>query len=639
MRATAAVLLAVGLLAVPGTASAGTGYSRPAQYGIAPVQELKVKMSDGVTIAADVYYPAGPDGQPAAGDFPVVLAQTPYGKRSVTTQEGFGEFGGDGYFPYLVARGYINVIADVRGTGSSQGAFGLFSDRDAQDGVALVDWAAKLPRSDGKVGAAGYSYVGLNQLFTAGRIGPKSPLKAIVPSAAGIDLYRDLAFGGGIPNTVFAAGWTALRASMMAPPDDPAGDPVDAVLQRVDRARGLAELDASMYAEIEQGGERAFDGPFWQARAPAGQLAKIVRNRIPALLLTGWFDVYQRGVVLDYSALQNAWAGRRALFAPMRAGQRATPRYQVVVGPWFHNPTGLGEWIQQLHLEWFDHWLRGVPTNLTSTRTPFHAFELHADRWVEGSAYPLPRARVKRLYLGEGTLTDRRPTAAEGSDQAVWSNVVSPCNRHADQWSTGFGGLVSAYAGQPLNPCDQDDSTTQVGALTYTTAPFAKDVTLAGPIAVGVDLSSTSQDSQLVATLEDISPEGGSYQLTAGGLLGSLRKLDGAGSWRSGGKVILPAHPYTRASARGLAPGKVERQYVEVYPVVARLARGHRLRLTLTTSMTHLQPTAAQLPNLAGGVYDIQRNRAHASFVNLPLADPAALPTSPRRWGECNGQC
>ena len=54
MRATAAVLLAVGLLAVPGTASAGTGYSRPAQYGIAPAQELKVKMSDGVMIAADV---------------------------------------------------------------------------------------------------------------------------------------------------------------------------------------------------------------------------------------------------------------------------------------------------------------------------------------------------------------------------------------------------------------------------------------------------------------------------------------------------------------------------------------------------------------------------------------------------------
>ena len=100
-------------------------------------------MSDGVVLEADVYYPSDPaPARPPAGKFPVVLSQTPYGKRSVTTTQSFGEYGGDGYFPYLVKRGYINAIVDVRGTGSSQGKFGLFSRRDARDGAELVRWAA-----------------------------------------------------------------------------------------------------------------------------------------------------------------------------------------------------------------------------------------------------------------------------------------------------------------------------------------------------------------------------------------------------------------------------------------------------------------------------------------------------------------
>ena len=152
-------------------------------------------------------------------------------------------------------------------------------------------------------------------------------------------------------------------------------------------------------------------------------------------------------------------------------------------------------------------------------------------------------------------------------------------------------------------------------------------------------LSSTSRDSVLVATLEDVGPDGSSYPLTTGALLGSHRKIDEAKSWRHRGKLVLPAHPYSRAKRTLLEPGEVERQEIEVYPVFARLAKGHRLRLTLATAVTHLHPTAAQLPTLAGGVYSIQRNSAHPSYVNLPVANPERLTTSTRNWGDCNGQC
>jgi hypothetical protein len=80
-------------------------------------------------------------------------------------------------------------------------------------------------------------------------------------------------------------------------------------------------------------------------------------------------------------------------------------------------------------------------------------------------------------------------------------------------------------------------------------------------------------------------------------------------------------------------------QQIEVPSVFARLAPGHRLRLTLATSAPNLKPTAAQLRGLLGGVYAVRRERAHPSFVELPLADPGSLETSPRSWGDCNGQC
>jgi len=159
-------------------------------------------MSDGTVLRADIYTPANADGSPAKGPFPVVMTQSPYGKDA-----GLGAVGqdGTGEFAYLVQRGYIDVVADVRGAGDSQGSWGLFDPIQAQDGAELVRWAAKLPGADGKVGLYGSSYLGIDQLLTASRVGKHSPLKPIFPVIAGNDLYRDTAYFGGVPGLEFDA--------------------------------------------------------------------------------------------------------------------------------------------------------------------------------------------------------------------------------------------------------------------------------------------------------------------------------------------------------------------------------------------------------------------------------------------------
>ena len=128
-----------------------------------------VTMSDGTVLRADVYYPtvAGGShgGRPAP---PVLLQQTPYGKAFIVYATAIAQTDVN----YLVDRGYIVVIADVRGTGDSGGTFDLFDPTQSTDGVTLANWAAHLPHTDGQVGLFGESYMGINQFQTVEAAGP-----------------------------------------------------------------------------------------------------------------------------------------------------------------------------------------------------------------------------------------------------------------------------------------------------------------------------------------------------------------------------------------------------------------------------------------------------------------------------------
>ncbi|MGH3503909.1 MAG: CocE/NonD family hydrolase, partial [Nocardioidaceae bacterium] len=153
--------------------------ARPATYGVAKTSNVAITMSDGVVLYADVYRPAGPDGKPAAGTFPVVLTQNPYNKS--TPVLGFSN-------TYLVKRGYVDVVVDVRGTGSSHGTWSSFGKREQRDGYELVRWAHSRAWSNGKVALWGASYMAINQFFTAAQHPPG--LKALFPIVPAGDVYR-----------------------------------------------------------------------------------------------------------------------------------------------------------------------------------------------------------------------------------------------------------------------------------------------------------------------------------------------------------------------------------------------------------------------------------------------------------------
>jgi hypothetical protein len=637
---TVAAIALVAGAALPGVASAA-GTAPPAwqpegaTYGVGSTSNVGVTMADGTVLRVDVYYPTVPGtGKAAAGPFPVLLSQTPYGKEALA----------DSYF---VQRGYLEVVADVRGTGDSGGSWGLFDPAQATDGAALARWVARLPHSTGAVGLFGESYMGINQFLTAARLGPGSPVKALFPVISADDIYRDTAFQGGLLDSEFGGIYLGLTGALnMANPSiesvlAPSSGSVSGLAGvEAQHARGLATYHAASVANMETGGDQAYDGAYWAARNPANVLSQIVSDGIPAFLVGGWYDLFQRGEPLNYAGLQNAWA-HRPVGAPMQADQPVTGRYQLMMGPWYHLTAGQGVDLHRIQLEWFDTWLRGEPTGMGATHTPLHLFQLGSNRWTDAATWPLPQARPSTYYLSDGpsgssapstndgTLRPGRPGAGSGADPVLFTGATNPCDRQTEQWSMGALSVATSSAGLPTDPCTTDDRALQAGpnALTYTTDPFASPTVLGGPIDATIYATSTTKDAEWVATVEDVAPNGASTPLTAGALLGSFRSVDAANSWYApDGMPLLPYHPYTKASATPVTTGSVTRFDVEVFPTVALLAPGHRLRLTITTSDTpHLAPTPAQLANLVGGAYQVHRNAADASFVELPLAPAATL--------------
>ncbi len=621
-------LVALALNAAP----AAAWQPQQATYGVGSQTNLAVKMSDGTVLRADVYFPTDPNtGSPAPGPFPVILTQTPYGKSDAQFASGpLGQLAGQS--TYLVQRGYIDVIADVRGTGGSQGEWGLFDPIQGTDGATLVNWAASLPRADGDVGLLGASYMGINQFATAVDAG-SAHVKAMFPIIAGNDLYRDTAFAGGFPDVEFSSFYLGLTAALniIGPVEEGNADLFTALTQHV---HDLSTFDLSLLLGAETGGDQAYDQAYWGARNPVADLQRVVDDDIPAFLVGGWYDLFQRGELLNYSGLQNAW-NHRPVLAPMLPTQPVTPRYQLLQGPWYHVTAGTGLNyhgldMDGLELAWFDHWLKGVDTGVTDTQTPLHLEDLATGQYNEASRYPLDQATPTTYYLGRGGgLSTQAPAAGDGADPLVFTGTEIPCTTSTEQWAAGLGVLALSFFSLQ-DPCTQNAALSQLGPGTqnYTTAPFTQPTALAGPIGATLYATSTTRDTEWVVQLSDVAPDGSAKPLTSGLLEGKQRALDPTLSWYSAdGRPLLPYHPYTKAAQTAVPTGKVTRYDVEVFPTFDTLQPGHRLRVTIATSdFPHALPTLTQALGLVGGVYHVEHTAANPSSVELPLvANPASL--------------
>ena len=569
----AATLISTALAPTADAAPHPAWQPEPATYGVSAPVNVSVKMDDGVMISTEVVYPTDPaTGARAAGTFPVLLTQNPYGTaQSDPTTPG----------DYFVQRGYIYVASAVRGTGTSGGQLSWFGRRQGQDGAELVDWAARtLPGSDGRVGLDGCSYLGVDQWFTAAAVGHDSALKAITPFCTDSNFYDDLTANGGIP-TPFVAG--IGQGEPRGPQDDPSTDPQSVVV-----------------AQQATGGPDAYDDAYWQQLDAQKLMPTIVANGIPALTEAGWNDLFPGGNLGDYVAAQNAYF-HRPLTAPVTAGEPVTGRYQAIVGPWTHGENVNATTLENLRLEWFDTWLKGEDTGMADTSTPLHLFENTANRWTDTAAWP-PSTDARTYYLDQGTLSQERAPGSAGDTLA---------------WAPASSSNSLTYTSSPLAAAEVLDGPSDV--TVYASANTSDTELSATLDVVAPDGTVTKQaDGVLLGSQRAVDPVTSWY-----GQNGTLLQPSHPFT-RADSQPVTPGRT-TRYDISLLS------NFTEI-PAGDRI----QLVLTSQTPPTFhfpVSPTPQDLANLAGGVYTIDCGGLAASALNLPLTSPDGFTTSPTDWG------
>ncbi len=444
--------------------------------------DLAITMDDGVVLRADLVQPARADGSVVSKPLPVIITITAYNKSVLAT----GGLGGPSA-SYLVKRGYAQLTVDARGTGSSEGIWEAFGLRETTDYGEVVAWAHRQPWSNGKSGMTGPSYMGIAQLFAAAAHPPG--LKAIFPQVPGADVYRDIVASGGQLDVSFIPLWMGLvTGTGLIPPAYGADEPASATQALLDRLTTATTFTGPLLSSAVLGGDPSYDGQFYRERSPINIIKKV---KVPTFLVSGEYDLFQRGTPLLFEKLQ----------------KRGVP-VRMITGPWDHLQGSSGEDVgdagygslQELWLRWFDRYVKGKKdTKLLQDVKPFTYYEQgtgtwatarkYVDRDLHAASFRLSGAAAAGGRNGGLVLDGAQEKAQPGTSTVPPIPVTGLCTRSANQWTAGILNLVF-----PDSPCLKDNQLNDLGGLSFQTAPLQQAIRLQGPINVRLFASSPSGD-------------------------------------------------------------------------------------------------------------------------------------------------
>jgi len=466
------------------------------KYEVSVERGVPAKMRDGVTLRADVYRPK------AEGKFPVLLARTPYDKTGTIN---FGL--------RAAALGYVVIAQDVRGRFTSEGEWYPFKN-ESLDGYDTVEWAAALPYSNGKVGMFGGSYVGATQFLAA--IAKPPHLAGICPTVTASNYHDGWTYQGGAFEQWFNESWASGLA-------------LDTMRRRADKGMdalgGSKVLPLISYPVLEAPSATGIASYFtdWLAHPNYDNYWKQISIedhyadiQVPVLGVGAWYDIFLGGTLRNYVRLKTE-AGTEAA----RRGQRL----EVTVGG--HAGGGrkigavdFGEKLQwdddEAMLRWYD-WLLKGEANGVEKEKPVRIFVMGKNEWREEDDWPLARAKSTRYYLHSGG-------AANGLNGNGTLNTTVPAEEKADQYVYDPSDAVPTIGG-PLccqalptgnGPQDQRPAEERKDVLVYTTAAFAKDTEVTGPVSLDLYVSTSAMDTDFTGKLVDVWPDGFAQNLTEG---------------------------------------------------------------------------------------------------------------------------
>ncbi len=587
--------------------------------------DAMIPMRDGVKLQTVIFVP-----KEATGPLPILLQRSPYGipkDELALLKPGYDELREDGY---------IFAYQNLRGRFGSEGTFVMLRPpRDRADPNAVdessdardtVEWLVKnVPRSSGKVGIWGTSYMGWTTQMAL--LDPHPALACASERASPSDMFAndDFHHNGAFRLSYGFEYSASLETARDANTDFQFGtaDTYDWYL----RLGALSHADERYFhgkiASWEDFVHHPNRDAFWERQAIGTYLDHPIS--VPNMNVAGWWD-------------QEDFVGPVDIYDHVERFDATAHANYLVVGPWNHGGWGrdgghLGpidfgadrsrEFRAGAQRRWFAHWLHGAPA---LDQPEAQVFETGSNRWRSFDAWP-PRAGVspRKLYLrAGGSLSFDPPADGDDAFDAYVSDPASPVPyrrrpigptyQPPDEWSTW---LVQ----------DQRFVDHRPDVLTWTTDVLDRDVVVAGDVVADLFASTTGTDADWVVKLIDVLPDGPPPS--------GARPDAGATPDLRGYELMVAADVLRARFRKSLAKpepvpaGEVVEYSIDLHTRSHAFLRGHRVMVQVQSSWFPLIDRNPQryVDNifLAGdedftrATQRVHRSRAAASSIVLPV--------------------
>jgi putative CocE/NonD family hydrolase len=551
-------------------------------------QDITVPMRDGVRLRADVLRPSG-------GRFPTLVYRTPYGRRAALEEYTT--------FTRAVDRGYAVVVQDVRGRYGSDGEFRPY-ENEGRDGYDTIEWAARQPWSNGRVGTFGLSYPGAVQWLAAVENPPH--LEAMVPAMT-FSTPQNFFYSGGVWDMSWAQWiWQTIATDARVRRRLPgATNHEDVAKWSALKGKVLGTLPLDQLAELHDIAPYYYE---WLHHPPedlfwnfAELRNKYGRTRAAVLNLSGWNDdnYGPEGAITNYAGLVRSRAGK-----PSRAA--------LLLGPWVHGVdstarTKFGERdfgpaaaidYDEVVLGWMDRHLRDDRS--VGPADAVRYFVMGDNRWRTSDNWP-PRGHASIYYLASagvaphrGGLTSTVPTGTDAPSTFV-SNPGDP--------------VINPYESAGVH--DYRRLAARSDVLTFDSPPLARDTDVTGPIRARIYVSCDCRDTDLWVRLLDVAPDGAAYNLMSPGL-----------------DVVRASYRNLDKGRQLLTPGRVYELRLDQLVTSNLFQRGHRVRIQISATFfpnfsrnLHTGDLETVSARMQRATIRVHHDRQHPSQVSLHVVD------------------
>jgi putative CocE/NonD family hydrolase len=337
---------------------------------------------------------------------------------------------------------------------------------------------------------------------------------------------------------------------------------------------------------------------YWSSMDVSRSVHKI---GIPALHVSGWYDIFLHGSIDGFLALSN------------HAGSPFAREHQyLIAGPWLHIPWGdrIGAAdfgpealvdTDAILLRWFNHWLKD--SGEFAGEPKIRHFVLGENCWRQASAWP-GRARHAFYLHSDGKSNSRK---GDGELSTAAPRTEQPCDIFI------YDPEVPVLSPGPAAQAGQfDQASLELGnnLLVYTSDPLAQALRVFGTPRVCLYCSTSSGHTDFTAKLVRVKP-GGAAEFICIGIARS--------SWLF--------------AESGYVPDKMHLWEFNLEPASCLLAAGDCIRLEIASSAFPLydRNPGTDVPSCRATSWDWRRSTQiifhdskHPSALYLPVSECAA---------------